>query len=165
MDRVTPPPAACPGLREPKAPGFCDKGLHCPSIHDGQIHPPPTLPSLEALRALQLGPRLEPGLWSPGWDLGPGESWERPRQREHPHRLQCSGGSLFADVERTWQGPLGWPARGQSVETEYRFPKPGPREGSGIGDMCDGGRVGGWPEPKGEAAWCLIPRAGAGQES
>lgn len=31
MDSDT-PPAACPGLREPKAPGFCDKGLHCPSI-------------------------------------------------------------------------------------------------------------------------------------
>lgn len=55
-------PATCPGLREPRGPGFCDKGLCCPSAHDGQIHPPPTHPSLEALRALQPRPRLEPAL-------------------------------------------------------------------------------------------------------
>lgn len=43
---------------------------------------------------------------------------------------------------RTWQGPSGWLARGQSVETENRFAKPGPREGSGVAGCVTGGREG-----------------------
>lgn len=37
---------------------------------------------------------------------------------------------LFTDVGRPWLEPLGWPARGQSVETENRLPKPGPGDTS-----------------------------------
>ena len=32
------PLTACPGLKEPRRPGFCDKGLRCPSAHGGQKH-------------------------------------------------------------------------------------------------------------------------------
>lgn len=49
------------------------------------------------------------------------------------------------------------------MDTENRFPEPGPREGSGtslgvcvvvVRGSCG---VGGRPEPKGQKAWCQIP--------
>lgn len=56
-----------------------------------------------------------------------GEAGRGPR-RKHPRRLQWrrSGGGLFTDVGRTWQGPWGWLARGQSGRPEHRCPGPGP---------------------------------------
>ena len=56
----------------------------------------------------------------PGRNLGLGESGERPRRKQHPHRLQCSGGGLFADVGRAWQGSLGLASKGaiRRLETD-----------------------------------------------
>lgn len=64
-------------------------------------------------------------------ERGPGpRDWERPSRGSI--LTDYSGGSLFTDVGRTWQGPSGWPARGQSVQTRHRFPEPGPGR-SGVG--------------------------------
>lgn len=96
------------------------KGLCCPpctgqrAVVTAVVSSAPTSPpGLEALRAAR-GPR-------------PRRDWERPRGGSALADYSVgSGGGLFTDVGRTWQGPWGWPARGQSGRPEHRCPGPGP---------------------------------------
>lgn len=101
----------------PRGPGLRAEGLCCPPARDGGGQRPPTSP-----------PRPGGSQSSTGAARGAlaRERLGAAQGRKHPRRLQC-GGDLFADVGRTWQGPWGWPARGQSGRPEHRCPGPGPR--------------------------------------
>lgn len=81
------------------------------------LHPPSPRP----LAALQPRLRSEPGLQS-RMESWPWRVLGQAQQKQHPHRLQCSGGGLFADVGRTWQGPLGLASKGAISRLETDSP-------------------------------------------
>lgn len=62
---------------------------------------------------------------------------DRPLQGIFFFLKQFRRGSLFMDVQKTWWGPLDWPAKGQWVGIENRCPKSilG-RKGSGTWSVC-----------------------------
>ena len=124
----------------------------------------PHPPSPRPLAALQPRPRWEPGLRSRAeswpWRVrGEAQAEAAPSQiTVEWRRFICRCGESMARAPGAGQ-------QGGNQETGDRFPKPGPRAGSGTGGVCQGGRVAGWPKPIREEAWGLPPTAGAGQES
>lgn len=107
--------------------------------------PLPTHLRLEALGELQLRP--------------PGVRTQEPQRGSWPTSVPDSGSTAQITVQRrtfiygcggNMARAFSWPAKGQSVETENRFPSQVLGRGKEVAGLCGVG-CGGWP------AWCLTP--------